>query len=130
MVEIIFVSTTKEDQYAKILVGARFISTTRSECKDCGGSQICEHNKRRSQCKDCGGSQICEHNRIKSQCLFCGRSQIYEHNKTRSQRKDCDGSQIFEHNNIKSGCKDCDHPGHLAGVLRHHIYTALKTIKK
>ena len=43
----------------------------RSQCKDCGGSQICEHNKRRSQCKDCGGSQICEHNKQRSSCKDC-----------------------------------------------------------
>ena len=36
------------------------------QCKDCGGSQICEHDRIKSYCKDCGGSQICEHDRQKS----------------------------------------------------------------
>jgi hypothetical protein len=25
----------------------------KSRCKECGGSQICEHDKRRSKCKEC-----------------------------------------------------------------------------
>jgi len=25
----------------------------RRQCKDCGGSSFCEHQRRRSQCKDC-----------------------------------------------------------------------------
>ena len=29
----------------------------RSHCKDCGGSQICEHGRERNRCKNCGGSQ-------------------------------------------------------------------------
>ena len=47
-------------------------------CKECGGSQICEHGRRRSVCKECGGSQMCEHGR-RSQCKECGGSQICEH---------------------------------------------------
>jgi hypothetical protein len=27
--------------------------TERSVCKDCGGTSICEHNRRRNSCKDC-----------------------------------------------------------------------------
>ena len=37
-------------------------------CKDCGGSQICVHNKIKSICKDCGGGHICEHNKKSSAC--------------------------------------------------------------
>lgn len=28
----------------------------------------CEHDKIKSYCKDCGGSQICPHNRENSRC--------------------------------------------------------------
>ena len=31
----------------------------------------CEHNKQQSQCKECGGSQICEHDR---QCYGISQS--------------------------------------------------------
>ena len=79
----------------------------RSQCKDCGRSQICDHNKRGSRCKDCGESQICEHNKQRSQCKNCGRSQTCEHNKIKSQCKDCGRSQICGRNKIKSQCKDC-----------------------
>lgn len=61
----------------------------RSQCKECGGSQICIHNKFRNQCKDCEGSQICEHDRIRSRCKECGGSQICVHNRIRSQCKEC-----------------------------------------
>jgi len=30
----------------------------RSQCKECGGSQICEHIRRRPQCKDCARSSF------------------------------------------------------------------------
>jgi len=30
----------------------------RSQCKDCGGTGICQHHRRRSICKDCGGASI------------------------------------------------------------------------
>ena len=43
----------------------------RSQCKECGGSEICEHGRRRSECKECGGSQICEHGRHRSKCKEC-----------------------------------------------------------
>jgi hypothetical protein len=37
-----------------------------SECKECGESSICEHDRRRSQCKECLGSGICPHVTLKS----------------------------------------------------------------
>ena len=80
----------------------------RSECKDCGGSQICEHNRVRSTCKNCGGSQICEHNRRRSQCKDCGGSSICEHDRARCRCKDCNGSQICEHNKRQEYCKECE----------------------
>jgi len=79
----------------------------KTQCKDCGGSQICEHNRIKSQCKDCGGSSICEHGKRKSQCKDCGGSQICEHGKRKPRCKDCGGSSICEHGRQKSQCKDC-----------------------
>ena len=120
----------------------------RSSCKDCGGSQICGHNKQKSHCKDCGesqisehkkikssykdcgGSQICEYNKRRSQCKDCCGSQICEHNKQRSRCKDCGGNQFCEHNKIKSECPTCAPTGHLAGVVRSRVYTALKNDKE
>lgn len=37
-------------------------------CRECGGSDFCQHDRRKGQCKECGGSQICEHNRQKFRC--------------------------------------------------------------
>ena len=99
-------------------------------CNNSRQQSKCKHGRQRSQCKDCGGSQICERNRKKSTCKNCGRSQTCERNKIRSQFKDCVGGGICGHNRIKSQCKDCDLPGHLAGVLRHRIYAALKIDKE
>ena len=44
-------------------------------CKECGGSQICEHGRRRSLCKACGGGSICEHGRRRDRCKECGGAQ-------------------------------------------------------
>ena len=79
----------------------------RSICKECGGGHICEHNKRRSDCKECGGSQMCEHNKRRSDCKECGGSQICKHNKRRSRCKECGGSELCEHNKYKQACKEC-----------------------
>ena len=56
-----------------------------AHCKECGGSQICEHNRTRSWCKECMGSSICPQKRRKSECKNCGGSQICEHDRRRSQ---------------------------------------------
>ena len=77
------------------------------QCKECGGSQICEHGKRKSRCKECGGGSICEHGKIKSHCKECGGSSICEHGKIKSTCKDCGGGSICEHGKIKSHCKEC-----------------------
>jgi hypothetical protein len=79
----------------------------RSQCKECGGSQICEHGRERPYCKECGGSQICEHGRIRSQCKECGGGSICEHGRQRSQCKECGGSQICKHGRQRSQCKEC-----------------------
>jgi hypothetical protein len=79
----------------------------RSICKECGGSSICEHKKRRSQCKDCGGVGICEHKKLRSTCKECGGGSICEHKRQRYSCKDCGGSGICEHNRHRSICKEC-----------------------
>jgi hypothetical protein len=79
----------------------------KSKCKECGGSQICEHQRRKSLCKECGGSQICEHQRQKSKCKECGGSQICEHQRQKSKCKECGGSEICKHQREKSKCKEC-----------------------
>ena len=43
----------------------------RSQCKECGGGSICEHNRKRSVCKDCDGGSICEHKHQKAHCNYC-----------------------------------------------------------
>ena len=97
MAEVKFVGTAREDLHTM---------------QDCGGSQICGHNKRRSTCKDCGEGGICEHNQKRSKC------------------KDCGGSQTFEYNKERSTCPTCDPLGHLAGVVRSRVYIALKNYKE
>jgi len=97
----------------------------KSKCKDCGGSQICEHNRRKSRCKECGGGSICEHNKEKSHCKECGGSQICEHNRIKSICKDCGGGSICEHNKQKSHCKECDPKGHLRCLVSRRIHHAL-----
>eukprot|EP00961_Rhodomonas_salina_P018141 243953-Rhodomonas_salina.2 len=48
----------------------------RTVCKVCGGSQICEHDRRRRECKECGGSAICEHSRTRAQCTECREKSV------------------------------------------------------
>ena len=45
----------------------------RSKYKVCSA---CPHGRRRSQCKECGGSQICEHGRQRHRCKECGGPRI------------------------------------------------------
>src|SRR5208282_1639489 len=79
----------------------------RDQCKECGGSGICEHGSRRCRCKECGGSSFCEHDRRRERCKECGGSQICEHNRLRNNCKECGGSSICEHNKQRSACKEC-----------------------
>ena len=89
----------------------------------------CEHNRQKSQCKECGGSQICEHNKRKSQCKECGGVSICEHNRERSKCKECGGVGICEHNRQKSRCKECDPKGHLSTIVSSSVRAALKSDK-
>jgi len=79
----------------------------KSKCKDCGGSYICQHGRRKNECKDCKGASICEHNKQKYICKECGGKRICEHGKRKNICKECKGSSICLHNNIKSYCKEC-----------------------
>ena len=42
----------------------------------------------------------------------------------------CGGSQIYEHNKKRSECPTCNPLGHLTGVVRARVYTALKNDKE
>ena len=79
----------------------------RSQCKECGGSQICEHGRRRDKCKECGGSAICEHGRRRHTCKECGGASICEHGRRRSRCKECGGASICEHGRQRNECKEC-----------------------
>jgi len=64
----------------------------RCNCKECGGSQICEHGRQRSRCKECGGARICEHGGRRSRCKEGGGGGICEHGRQRSSCKECDAA--------------------------------------
>lgn len=81
------------------------------ECKNLGGSQICEHNKRKSKCVQCGGSEICEHKKIISSCIECEGAGICEHKKEKRRCIECKGSQICKHNKRKEICIACGGSG-------------------
>ena len=83
----------------------------RSQCRECGGSQICEHNRLRSTCKECGGSQICEHGRHRYYCKECKGGGICLHGRNRAYGKECgghgDGRYICVHKRVKAYCLEC-----------------------
>jgi len=80
----------------------------KTRCRDCGGSQICPHNKVRYNCKPCGGGAYCEHGKQKIYCRPCGGSGLCEHDKMKDICKQCGGKKICKHNKHKSYCKECD----------------------
>ena len=61
-----------------------------------------EHGRQKSQCRDCGGSQICKHDRRKSDCCDYGGTQIYEHDRIKYRCRDCGGIGIREHRGQKN----------------------------
>jgi hypothetical protein len=64
-------------------------------CLDqCGGSSICEHNRRRSECKQCGGASICEHNRQRRKYKQCGGTSICDHNRQTASKLCVTQSQV------------------------------------
>ena len=42
----------------------------------CGGTGICEHNRRRYYCVPCGGGGICEHGRRRDKCPQCKEARL------------------------------------------------------
>jgi len=78
-------------------------------CRECGGSEICEHGRIRRQCavKPCKGSSICHHGRQKSTCRECGGSGICEHGRQRHQCVECAGTSICPHMKRFSRCVTC-----------------------
>ena len=85
----------------------------RRTCKDCGGTSICEHNRRRSQCKDCEGASICEceHNRIRRHCRDCGGKGMYAHSRVGSNCKECKQHRRTAASRDAAGrCPDAAHP--------------------
>ena len=79
----------------------------RSQCKECGGSSICEHGRERRYCKECGGKSICEHGRRRRYCKECGSKTFCEHGRERRRCKECGGNGICEHGRLRHKCKDC-----------------------
>lgn len=67
----------------------RSLQRQKSTCKECGGSQICPHNRVRSCCKECKGGSICPHNRVRTVCKLCKGGGICVHNRERRKCKDC-----------------------------------------
>lgn len=80
----------------------------RSQCIECGGSEICEHKRRRSRCIECDGALICEHKRVRSTCIECKGSEVCDHNRIRSTCIECDGASICEHKRLRYQCIECD----------------------
>ena len=77
------------------------------DCKDCGGSRLCERKRRRSDCIECGGDRICEHKQIRSRCKECGGDSVCVHSRRRSDCKECGGDSIREHSRRRSDYKEC-----------------------
>src|SRR6267143_2232696 len=91
----------------------------RSQCKECGGSQIYEHSKVHSKCKECGGSEICEHGRHRRFCQQCGGSGLCEHRRQRPHCKECGGSGLCEHNRLRFRCSRCKPDGAYKMYIRN-----------
>ncbi|XP_057289476.1 uncharacterized protein LOC130612161 [Hydractinia symbiolongicarpus] len=112
-----------------------------SACKECGGRDICRHEKvrafaiwpherQRSRCKECGGSQICHHQRVRSTCKEFKGGQICKHKRQRTRCKDCGVSQICHHQKRRWQCPICDPDGDIAAVVRCRTHKALKGNKE
>lgn len=94
----------------------------RSQCVECGGSQMCIHKRPKSQCVECGGSNTCVHKKRKSQCVKCGGVQICAHKKRKHNCVECGGSQICVHKKQKSHCYICDiniHPQNFCQLCKY-----------
>ena len=99
--EIRFVTTTNEDHSVVLVVRNK-----------CGGGSICQHQKVKSKCWSWHGGSFCAHEKVR---YFC---------------RTCDGSHACRHLKQKNWCENCYPLGHLAGVIRDHVYIALKNNKE
>ena len=77
----------------------------KSWCKDCGGSEICEHIRRKSRCKYSGGSEICEHGRLKYQCQTAEAARCVCTAGGRHSART--SSEICAHDRLKKQCTGC-----------------------
>ncbi len=76
-------------------------------CKECHGSQICEHNKQKYSCKDCKGPAICIHNKSKYICKDCKGAYICDHNIVKYSCRICNKDKICKHDIFINNCKEC-----------------------
>lgn len=76
-------------------------------CKDCVGSQICEHGHIRHICISCKGGGICNHSRVKYACKDCGGHAYCEHNVLKIYCRQCGGGGLCAHNKRKHQCREC-----------------------
>lgn len=84
----------------------------RDQCRDCLGTDFCEHDRIKYECRDCKGSNICEHNRRKDQCKKCNPLAFCPHKRMKKRCEECKGSQrCQEHNVLKYHCFPCGGKG-------------------
>ena len=76
------------------------------------GRWYCVHNCLPDQCKECGGSGICEHKRIRSLCKVSVTSQYkpciqynIQRGLTYERQQECGGASICVHKRERSKCK-------------------------
>ena len=72
---------------------------------------LCEHQRQRSECKDCGGSDLCEHQRQKSKCTECNPDAPCEHNMVAGECWKCEALRICAHGQPRIKCTDCWNSG-------------------
>ena len=94
---------------SKVLKTCKFCCDKMSEYKKT--KYKCSHGKQRNQCRECGGVSFCTHG------------------KRRNIFVDCGGSFYLQHDKQRQTCKICDEVGHLAGIVRSRVYSALKSNK-
>jgi hypothetical protein len=81
----------------------------KAACRECEGSQICQHGAVRSSCGNC---RPCQHGIPRSACDDC-REVTCTHGKKPQSCISCAMSQIFEHNGLcphgvrRHGCSEC-----------------------
>ena len=81
--------------------------TRRANCRDCGGSNFCKHDKHRQHCRVCGGSSYCKHDKRRDRCKECGGTGFCKHDKLRYVCKECGGSGLCKHDRKPTFCAEC-----------------------